>query len=171
MKERPILFSEGMVRAILSGSKTMTRRVIKAPSWSKEEMASIDFGCPYGAMGWKLWVRETFSVYCHPENPIVHYRADCGENDKTLKWKPSIFMPRWASRITLDVLDVRVEKLQDITDEDCLKEGIEINEKRDILLEGYGRDLFKKLWDSINLKRGCGWDKNPWVWCVSFRKV
>jgi hypothetical protein len=82
------------------------------------------------------------------------------------KWRPSIFMPRWASRITLDVTAVRVERLQEITDADCIAEGYDH-------FAGWGarQEWYRKLWDGLNAKRGLGWDVNPWVWVVTFQRA
>ena len=140
--------------------------------------------CPYGAPGDRLWVRETclpdpprdgswddcmydgdqlyrnLSVipenYRHPEHVI--YRAAWTGDD--LRWLPSIHMPRWASRITLEVADVRVQRVQEISEGDCLAEGCGAKDRR----------VFAELWDSINAKRGFGWEANPWVWAITFRR-
>ncbi|HDY87099.1 MAG TPA: hypothetical protein ENH82_03165 [bacterium] len=179
MKERPILFSGKMVRAILEGRKTQTRRVLKHTTEHKgpysdtyiqhhiksEGWAKI---CPYGKVGDQLWVRETFRV-CDvageafsprdilPTNAHVHYRTG-PQPGGAGSWKPSIHMPRWASRINLEVTDIRVERVQDISIDDCVKEGV-----MSISFEG--------LWDSLNEKRGFGWGVNPWVWVLGFRRV
>jgi hypothetical protein len=180
MKNKPILFCGEMVRAILAGRKTMTRRVVKSPKWSSAGNAMVDFGCPYGVPGTKLWVRETcrlYSVNCSKtgKGPLVRYRADgawsCGCKPQSQTpcgpWKPSIHMPRWASRITLEVTDVRVERVQDISDGDAIAEGC-----LGLPTESGGVTWWAEyaaLWDSINRKRGFGWEKNPWVWVVCFR--
>ena len=146
-KERPIIFSGPMIRAILEGRKTQTRRIVKPNCLSKLS--------PYGRTGDRLWVRETWGH--NPEGPGYVYRSD-GDFDMKFhgdRWRPSIHMPRWASRITLEVTGVRVERLQDINEEDALAEGVE--------------HAFRSLWESIN---GPGsWDANPWVWVVEFRRV
>ena len=128
--------------------------------------------CPYGKPGDKLWVRETWGLYDTepkdgPENATVFYRAtDGGRYDlRYQKWRPSIFMPRWASRITLEMVDVRIERLQDMSEGDVYKEGCIVCPKTDMR----PFVVFETLWDSINVKRGFGWDKNPWVWVVSFK--
>ena len=182
MKERPILFSGSMVRAILEGRKTQTRRVIRFQpdedglafdlikrGWF--DTSGREYKCPYGQPGDRLWVRETFHAY---ENRVI-YRATIpyGNFDCHFKpWTPAIYMPRWASRITLEVTRVRVERLQGISEGDSQREGCE----RPILQDmgpdlhpytGYYRDAFKNLWQSIN---GPGsWEANPFVWVVEFK--
>jgi len=203
MKERPILFSGEMVRAILEGRKTMTRRVIKpqptAPEffgWCSEpndkRYGQVSFGknCmisswaknPYGQPGERLWVQEPAYIHNPPNerepNGCVYYVADIGLGGAGCP-SPAMFIPRWASRITLEVVSVRVERVQDISEEDAKAEGVELDPR----LEGYYRDYldqkprstaresFLTLWDSINAKRGYGWDANPWVWGVEFKKA
>lgn len=223
-EERPILFNGEMVRAILDGRKTQTRRVIKfkygqhvdedldkpnGPMWLWQMDKYGEYHrwpCPYGQPGDTLWVRETvadvnsemgptllykdgrmvgWEDFCtefdrdYGAGPSFHYGKYPGmKNDWTawwsdidLKgegghWTPSIHMPRWASRITLEITDVRVERIQGISGIDALAEGIES-------VYGKGSDItdFKELWDSINEKRGFGWDKNPWVWVINFRRL
>lgn len=189
MRELPILFSGPMVKAILDGQKTMTRRVVKAPVALLDQVRidpSDTSGrqllkpCPFGVPGDRLWVRETWTSHSTcGSNPIVHYAAD-GEmrtidvpagTELTFKDgnRPSIFMPRWASRLTLEVTAVRVERLHKISPEDAEQEGCAGR------TEMYGaqgcRDVFRGLWDSLNAKRGFGWAENPWVWVVSFRRI
>jgi hypothetical protein len=194
--EKPIIFSGEMVRAVLDGRKTQTRRVIKVPKPYDYGDDGIDvlwvtgeIKCPY-QKGDKLWVRETFG---YVSDHRVVYRADYDNLDELFKdvtWKPSIHMPRWASRITLLVKDVRVEQIQDISGDDCFAEGIDeesevYNISQNILdnwgafPEGSSHDIpdslpekaaFRELWDSINTKRGYGWDVNPWVWVVEFER-
>src|SRR5688572_17762651 len=115
-RERGILVTAEMVRAILDGRKTMTRRVVKSQQWGLR--------CPYGAPG-GLWVKETFYDEIKGNEHFVAYRATNAHGDGGLKWKPAIFMPRWASRITLEITDVRVERLQDITEADAKAEGLD----------------------------------------------
>lgn len=181
MKERPIIFSGEMVRAILEGRKTQTRRVVKPQPWPVETVDTERHvivshpdklrvpPCPYGQPGDRLWVRET---WWHPRATEAHidnvaYRAD-GEMPCHLvetNWRPSIHMPRWASRILLEVTDVRVERVQDISEADVQAEGCTgspFGPMGDAV-------LFPRVWDSINAKRGHDWDTNPWVWVVSFR--
>jgi hypothetical protein len=136
--------------------------------------------CPYGKPGDRLWVRETFGYITLAENeaftmrrpdgcPVrVYYKAEAIREGWTdmVPWTPSIFMPRWASRIMLEIISVRVERLQDISEADAFAEGISGG---DWLGDPVGE--YKKLWNSINEKRGFGWDKNPWVWVIEFKKL
>ncbi|HUU40495.1 MAG TPA: hypothetical protein VMW42_06130 [Desulfatiglandales bacterium] len=196
MKEHPIIFSGPMVRAILDGRKTQTRRVIKPqpeivdkePRYRKNTWAlwsdkipkykgGLIVSCPYGKPGDLLYVKETWRPIASSEQLL--YRADIYNVmawDEFGKWHPSIHMPRWASRITLEITDVRVERVQEISEENAIAEGVQGNI--------YGEDMgisprvdshsvrinFMDLWDSINLKRGYGWDVNPWVWVLGFKK-
>ena len=204
MKEHPILFSTPMVRAILEGRKTQTRRVIQPQPeiiirpiddkcneviWSdSKRVLSIGGGgdvlgacvrelCPYGYRGDRLWVRETFA-YCPGD--VYVYRSDylydvdsesaMTINMKTgetmpLRWRPSIHMPRKASRLTLEIVNVRVERLQEISEEDAISEGFRN------LATDTARGDFSYLWDHINAKRGFGWDVNPWVWVIEFKRA
>lgn len=173
MADRPILMSAPMVRAILAGAKTQTRRVVK-PGTPDDWNA-----CPYGAPGGRLWVRETYMDL----GACYLYRADeNAEAERALaapaqRWMPSIHMPRAASRITLEVADVRVERLQEISADDAKAEGIsefiggwwcEHDDAEQIAgmtpQEGYAH-----LWERIN---GAGsWAANPWVWVVEFQRA
>jgi hypothetical protein len=242
IRERPILFSGPMVRAILDGRKTQTRRVVKLPrgatfnncavrTWDEDanELRAIapeppgiapyllgkriegqylvcnlidDVGlarahCPYGQPGDRLWVRET-AWYDRKMIPVLGYmRAFFEDGDVRLEnarggysskqpgppsahtaelfalnssivRRSAIHMPRWASRLTLEITNIRVERLQAITEEDALDEGVDY--------EWHGipvgmRDNYRTLWDSLNAKRGYGWDVNPWVWVIEFRRV
>ena len=202
IKERPILFSGEMVRAILDGRKTQTRRVVKelpggrggpvgdhVKFWRKgnedpgrwcgcDGLGSLGWvKCPFGVPGDRLWVRETW--HANHTKEVVHYRADYGEHDPFReetcgedhslvgeRWRPSIHMPRWASRITLEVTDVRVERLQEITNGEARAEGFPVDESGT-----WWRDRFHSGWDALNAKRGFGWDTNPWVWVVEFKRV
>lgn len=190
MAEKPILFSGEMVRAILDGRKTQTRRVIKDlpenfPGGIRGDVSLKEVGefwclptsrgykkMPYGKPGDLLWVRETFQwcSICGTTNFRANSDGMCWQCSEDLgKWQPSIFMPREASRLTLRVVGVRVERVQDIEPKDCIAEGI----------ENFGsfpsatmyREWFQQLWDSINAKRGYSWDSNPWVWVVEFEAV
>lgn len=199
MKERPILFSGPMVRAILKGRKTQTRRVVKPqPKFKDFEdgrmLAFVDkWGycpvernlhlCPYGSTGDRLWVRETWhgsgnkKLALNPEHPMdsLSYRADWHGVDTGLIWKPSIHMPRWASRITLEVKGVRVERLQDISEDDAKAEGVtpkgDTYIAANVAKDSPHRMEFWTLWQSINAKRGFGWDTNPWVWVIEFQPI
>lgn len=191
--ERPILFKGRLVRAILAGAKTQTRRVVKpqpkiadpalygAPIVERNGIAQesgfgtyfVPVRCPYGVPGDRLWVRETCSTSATGE---VLYRAD-GERDGHT-WTPSIHMPRWASRIDLEVTGVRVERLHDITEEDAKAEGAahRIAPGGDLAGAFAGiageisyRAHFADTWREIN--GASSWDANPWVWVVSFRRV
>lgn len=189
-----------MVRAILEGRKTQTRRVVKLPSWSTQDWDDFDpdepsvicktsgcmpdLPCPYGKPGDRLWVRETFYIDVPDDDPSrldsTYYRADgeccqqipecqCGDVGKP-KWRPSIFMPRWASRITLDITNVRVERLQDISEADAQAEGMDalatVAEIKDGQPHTY-RTGFHILWDIINGKK-YPWESNPFVWVIEF---
>jgi len=231
MKEHPILFSGPMVRAILEGRKTQTRRVIKSPAKNMQasgttciekvdtrdiehpkyqwrmrsntgawwHYSDVDFlnKCPYGKPGDRLWVRETYwqgGRY----GPMGHdkfqpIKEDRLYSDSLYRGHPitkglvlhgyrkvsSIHMPRWASRINLEITGIRVERVQDITKTDIRAEGVEV-----FYLDQDGNDYdfrfsekqigyanFRFLWDSINAKRGYGWVVNPWVWVVEFKRV
>lgn len=199
-KERPILFSAPMVRAILAGTKTQTRRAVKpqprrvdggvpfgdAPAWAHAEPGSMMMRCPYGKRGDRLWVRETFARIDGQTQPWIEtdYRATYKHGDRlgdTLgikkRWTPAIHMPRHASRITLEVIGVRVERLQDISEADCIAEGIEpyrgplrwvryMDAITGEAIHSSARDAFFSLWESIN-GRG-SWDANPWLWAIGF---
>lgn len=173
--EKPIVFSTPMVKAILEGRKAMTRRVIKPQPYLNDvgRLAWIISGwttpeeiaekAPYH-VGHKLWVRETWRVHHGDEGTqCLEYKADAADNLMP-HWKPSIFMPRWASRITLEVTGLKVERVQDITESDVVAEGIQDTGAGDL------RAMFAVLWSSINAKRGYGWAVNPWVWCISFKR-
>lgn len=191
MKERPILFSGPMVRAILEGRKTQTRRAVKGQRDMEFDPADPHFGpywlsyateaegedakvrCPYGKPGDRLWVRETWAVQ-HEYDAFApseigssarwHYAAT--EDLGGLRKRPSIFLPRRGSRITLEITDVRVERLQQISDADALAEGCSTVDMRsgDSLASVYAR-----LWQSINGPES--WVTNPRVWVVEFRRV
>lgn len=232
MKERPIIFSAEMIKAILAGRKTQTRRIIKlqppcdGQNWQistlvdttarenlkhrgkqcwvvMDGLNEIDcndryFSPPYGYVGDRLWVRET---WCHKwedsgpvyntegnfDNTCVWYYAtddepEAVDDDGWLKfnkngcqaspWKPSIHMPHWASRITLEITNIRVERLQDISEEDAKAEGCEsILENAGTIQARRGtvRRAFSILWDSIHGQSV--WNLNPWVWVIEFKRV
>ncbi|KKL87654.1 hypothetical protein LCGC14_1932590 [marine sediment metagenome] len=180
---KPILFSTPMVKAILEDRKSQTRRVLKPEPWSMDPAYfhdfSKDFGgrvCPYGQVGGEMYVRETHNIGGIPPKEWAMYRADY--DDKTAQqivWHPSIFMPRWASRITLEVVSVRVERVQEISRSDALAEGFTpgLNglESWDGKLYGNSQLAFEACWESINAKRGYGWETNCWVWVLEFKRV
>jgi hypothetical protein len=219
-REKPILFSGPMVRAILDGKKTQTRRVVKlkngdmmigAPSVVKcteeqDERGHTFFGfasedelypCPYGQPGDRLWVREAWTPDHADFYPHFRtcYRADGGfeyeRNERgevysseskrwyPFRWRPSIHMPRWASRITLEITSVRVERLQEISEADAQAEGGEPGcltcGENCIDRGGCGycrpayRDSFAYLWMELNGRES--WDVNPWVWVIEFRRI
>lgn len=213
MKERPILFSAPMVRAVLDGHKTQTRRILKPPrgyTWHDIDAGTMvnsgghkkhisDPSYPYGQPGDRLWVRETWADltvthgrrwekwnaetkrYDSGVHPFVWYRADgdmpdIGNGDTSYaSWRPSIFMPRWACRIFLEVVAVRVERLKDISPADASAEGIiQQNTTKWFSVPGISgvgttaRAAYALLWNSIN---GPGsWDANQLVWVVEFNK-
>jgi hypothetical protein len=216
MKTKPILFSAQMVRALLDGSKTQTRRVVKPQppdyvkdlcsyhhpqpghwlyGWSKENAELLDWciKSPYGGPGDMLWVRETFSPI-YPQDPAYNggrpieydYAATYTHGDRLgdllgMKkvWKPSIHMPRAASRITLEITGVRVERLQAISEADAIAEGCSKNHngyywggphpEHGLKQMATATGAYRDLWGSIN---GPGsWESNPWVWVVEFKRV
>lgn len=191
MKEHPIIFSWPMVRALLEGRKTQTRRVLrpqpvmtgglwrwKDTAWCEgralvSDKAPVDYGPQPGD---RLWVRETFALDvpgCEHQRGIA-YRADHrdarGDGPANpMRWRPSIHMPRWASRILLEVTDRRIERLQEISEEDAQREGL--IETDDDPFAWSARRQFQWLWDNINAKRGFGWFTNPWVRVIGFRRL
>jgi hypothetical protein len=243
MRERPILFSAPMVRAILAGTKTQTRRAVKpqpmsqpagqyldaycsqptTPSnprgmsdnwswWLLDNRLGDSIGkCPYGQPGDRLWVRETFTTFGYGRGfgVEIHYAADGHDPDtctwevrerlrRTLdecpdrsnkwrqtnigRWRPSIHMPRWASRITLEITDVRVQRLRDITEDDARAEGVTpltgvapeqciIGTDRRTQASHPHTLALAVLWDTLNFKRELGWVTNPWVWAITFKRV
>jgi len=214
-----------MVRAILDGRKTVTRRVVKPqPLWVADP--SVPFKthdadpkgiiyCPYGKPGDRLWVREAWQYYDWNKEgePCIRFASDnttawpnpspdewadrlvdvwevlsrdenysIDNRARDRRWRPSIHMPRWASRITLEIVSVRVERLQDISEEDAAAEGIYRESEDEIPFngpwyinagdsQGYAtaKSCYAALWDSINGEGS--WEKNPWVWVISFRRV
>lgn len=168
MKERPILFQGAMVRALLAGTKTQTRRVCKLEvraGMPEPEWQSLLKLCPYGQPGDRLWVRESFSPYEHREGCWYWADGRIAAHDCT-KPKPSIHMHRWFSRITLEVTGVRAERLQNISDADALAEGVD---RTNTSIPGYARQRYEKLWESIN--GADSWAANPWVWVVEFKRL
>jgi len=162
MKERPILFKGEMVRAVLDGSKTETRRVVRPNDQGRtwQDINEVEHVCPYGVPGDHLWVRETWCFDELTQSPL--YRADYEPDELKGEWKPSIHMFRKYSRILLEVTEVAVERVREITVAGIRNEG----------LRGQSLSLqWIDLWDSINEKRGFSWLVNPWVWVVSFRHL
>ncbi len=184
---KPIIFSADMARAILDGRKTQTRRIVK-PQPIDGYAPDSSWIRPF-AKGQRLWVRENWAWYPLDHDPsCVIYRADYAPDAPAPaefgKWLPSIHMPRWASRITLEVTDVRAEKLQEISEQDALSEGIESAGGffgcqcwRDYMepnpeLSSFPDDpvgSFASLWESIHGPES--WNRNPWVWAIEFRRV
>lgn len=229
MKERPILFSAEMVRALLDGRKTQTRRVVKpqpiernGQTLSGRHPCTIEKLYPeirnrYGQPGDRLWVREAWRVgawdnyeiamaidyladnYAREEWLIVpdtmqdqfyrlreqsiddaigkkffrDYHGDFhwSKGDSPCRGRPSIHMPRWASRIMLEITNVRVERAQEISEADAKAEGVEPSIVGSDFQDIQYRAGFQTLWDSINAKRGYGWEANPWVWVVEFKRI
>ena len=175
MKERPIIFSGPMVRAIQEGRKSQTRRVVKlqpiAPLSQLVDTPDLwtftccdrEWRCPYGQSGDLLWVRETWASP-KMQKGYVYYRAD--ENDFGLTWKPSIHMPKWATRLWLRITNVRVERVQEISEEDARAEGVLSWEEGSA--HGNCYDGFAEVWDSLNTRRGYSWESNPWIWVLEF---
>jgi len=235
MKEHPIIFCSDMVSAILNGGKTQTRRIFNPErivisphknggfyyhTFARRKGELVDTGqggftpnnwlhyCPYGQVGDRLWVRETWRVnaignYCreHSDHKTceVEYATlpgcargnrefYCVTDEELQKanryydknhqggFNPSIHMPHWASRITLEIYNIRVERVQDISEQDAKAEGVQGSNCKhgyDYCLEcGISHKAnFSSLWDSINIKRGYSWISNPWVWVIEFKKV
>lgn len=191
--ERPILFSAPMVRAILEDRKAQTRRVMKPQPPVGTRSVYRPFGgelnnwqgargdliawygrCPYGQEGDRLWVRETLRP---SQSQVVTYAEDgcpAWRHGESVTWpwpktplvRTAIFMPRWASRILLGVVEVRAQRLHDIQESDALAEGVEVKVRENGALVP-----FRELWDSINEKRGFGWRGNPWVWAITFKRL
>ena len=191
MRERPILFSGPMIRAILDDQKSVTRRVVALPRWATpgtlegdgDGLAAIctstgclaNITCPFGVAGDRLWVKETWLPHEHDDGAdIAIYRADYAdgkvphaildEREGRSRWKSGRFMPRVASRITLEVTEARAEPLHQIDDADARREGV-----------GSGpwaspRDGFARLWEKINGARA-PWESNPWVWRIAFKLI
>lgn len=202
-----MIFNAEMVRALLDGRKTQTRRPIKWKQtrftvigeredgskwpWSEDAEHACDFWhpCPFGAVGDRIWVRETFQgplfhfdlmdSYCKDSTPFEKsefcvYKADGvpapefydADDELHCCWRPSIHMPRWASRILLEITDVRVERLKSISDRDALREGCNAV---DMKSGDCVADVFARLWASIY--GSDSWNANPWVWVIEFKRV
>jgi hypothetical protein len=224
MNELPILFKPEMVKAILEGRKTQTRRVVKhvpalgepghwchlikdSPIPFQRSLGDFRSYCPYGEVGDRLWVREMWQYYDWSEDgePFIRYAADnhaelrrpteewaervesiweeLSRNDnykidsraRDRKWRPSLLMPRWAGRLTLEITDIRLERVQDITEDDAIAEGVTVH--LDAVMAGAvsqdspARMEFWDLWNSIHKNDGKHWDANPWVWVITFKKI
>ena len=208
MKARPILFNGEMVRAILNGRKTQTRRMVKFPINADPRYVTLTrmqdgfadgvrpvFGAPdepnwfsaksqFGTIGDRLWVRETWMQDHSSEQQHALHKASWGNTPEGQRWTPSIHMPRWASRITLEITGVRVERVQEITEEDAKVEGVEsVMFQNEQFWKAYGSNpipgggeltatrlaaqSFRTLWQSIY----ANWDANPWVWVHEFRRI
>jgi len=191
MKDGPILFNGDMVLAIMDGRKSQTRRVVKdGTEWGTPEdlndlselgLSQMRYCCPSGKIGGRLWVRESWKLWEDPEDghDFVIYRAGGKKSFPNIehldlpldpfadRWRPSIHMFRWMSRITLEITDIRVEKLNDISLSDVNSEGIGSTTFIDTW---NGRHHFSILWDSISAK-SYPWSSNPWVWVVEFKKI
>ena len=183
INEHPILFSTPMVQAIIAGRKTMTRRKLKvkgckpfspkSDEWTISEIEKWNEGYfPYGQVGDILWVRETFKPADIPEETgLYEFKASLQDPDAVWNkgiWKPSIHMPKAAARIWLKITKIKVERLQDISEEDAMNEGVEYewyDQSRNIKIEA-AKSLFKKLWQVINGRES--WEANPWVWAIEF---
>lgn len=228
MRERPILFSAPMVRAILEGRKTVTRRVVKPQPPARNDMINAaycghpnlwlpngsigadtprEWKCPYGQPGDRLWVRETFAqwptcdlvrggkvgmtayragkpVLVPPPGahvPLDQWPREWRDDTKpeSVRWRPSIHMPRWASRLTLEVTGVRVERLQDISTEQAVAEGMHTFPHKGGTAYAWSADdkhghgsatgAMRWIWDQINGEGA--WHANPWVWVVEFKRI
>ena len=181
-RDRGILFSAPMVQAILAGGKTQTRR----PALRASEYPMVPARCPYGRIGDLLWVRETWGLLDTepsdgPERAHVFYRATDGKRPELRYqlWRPSIFMPRWASRLTLRIVDVRAQRLQEISEADARAEGVRPSAALTVVdnhgswhpeLANTHRGALACLWDSLNAKRA-PWGANPPVWAITFELV
>jgi hypothetical protein len=190
MADRGIIFSTPMVRALLEGRKTQTRRLVNAKGRTADALFNSGFSDAYimdpgnadwrarsvtHAVGDRLYVRE--SIHACPD-PIC-YRADMPGQYPDGPWRPSIHMPRWASRLTLLVTDVRVQRLQEISEADALAEGIVEHEATmtdpaeytigiDSLLYSSAIEAYAALWDSLHTAPGTRWEDNPWIYAVTF---
>ncbi len=248
MNEKPILFKEEMIRAILAGNKTQTRRIVNPQPESdvdvventggnlwyfyNKEKAKLNYPqyinmrkCPYGIPGDELWIRETWKIQSFMEGEPIEFLYKDGKvmdehelerwqwskyeewhervtmkatnelvesdlepdddsgnflwtgKESPLKWHPSIFLPRWGSRIQSGVDNIRVERVQDISEEDAKAEGVSLDDYQytSFPVEGERVETYKEgfeiLWDKINKKRGFGWDENPWVWTVDMNNI
>lgn len=190
MNTRGIIFSKPMVRALLAGIKTQTRRKLKFQPDHPAALPPLS-ACPYGKPGDRLWVREAWRTLRDyddlppgklPHDAPLQYEAD--RDRSAARFEPGrlrqgLFMPRWASRIELEITEVRLQQLQDITEQDAAAEGVQVvrygvaeddylaDEEDEDLLGAV--DLYRAVWESL---QGVGsWDQNPWIWVVTIRTV
>jgi hypothetical protein len=194
MRSRPILFSAEMVKAILDGRKTQTRRIVKltdsgrvkAPgsslNWHLDD-PNATLACPYGQPGDQLWVKETWRTTHHYDNQSprqlmavpIRYECDGAEKDFIDWWdsdqpgkvRQSIYMRKWMSRISLEITGIRIQRLQKINEKDAWAEGVWPNPKPQTPISGIIR--FESLWCSIHGRQS--WDANPFVWAITFRRI
>ena len=200
MTERGIPFSAPMVRAIREGRKTQTRRVMREQRFGRafhmggdhwqllacsgyvqpeRNPDSVPFvRCPYGMVGDLLYVRETFfrlPPEHRPDDRHTHYiyKADWTGGAKDVKWKSGRFMPKVAARLWFKILDVRVQRVQEITRDDALAEGVDLSAELFPRINSQDKALarFPKLWDSLNADRGYSFKSNPWVWALTFERT
>ncbi|HBK0801889.1 TPA: hypothetical protein H7D26_004681 [Escherichia coli] len=186
MKERGMIFNDEMVRAILGGNKTQTRRIVEEKFYGRAVAAELlAKRCPYGQPGDRIWVRETYRVHGKATDvATLVYRAsvrnswteqthrvpvDVCNKPVSEKWTPSIHMPRWASRILLEITDVRVERLHDMSEADAKAEGAtpatyKITPPEAVYRVGFG-DIWRSIYGQDN------WLSNPWVWVIEFKRI
>lgn len=206
MNEKPIIFNDEAACAVLDGRKTQYREAIKVQpdsqtahfsnpnenlwfAYTKSKYGQdSEFYCPYGKKGDRLFVKEKWCAFsssgeqykCPPRRlptyAKIYYLAGADIVRSDVKWKHAIYMPRWASRIMLEITDIRVERVKDISEKDSICEGR--IPRHDIFHDSIQPDInnpatrgFANLWDSINKKRGFGWNDNPWVWVVEFKPI
>jgi len=182
---KPISFTTEMVQAILAGRKSQTRRVIKPqPSQSVAELFNAalpvinkNILMPRYQPGDILYVKETWQYIEGASGAGFAYKAGGGVHNDTDKWRSSRYMPKTAARLFLKVKDIRIERLQEITAEDCIAEGIETDALNSRQLRAvrvncplYLRHWYRLLWDYLNAKQGFGWNTNPWVWVIEFER-
>lgn len=189
--DKPILFQGEMVRAILTGTKTQTRRIVKWESlhkqaglpfptkcrlaWFKilrnwgldaDDGVMREVHCPFGKPGDQLWIREAWAMHPDPNEGIIYRADDWDEWFESISWKPSIHMKKVHSRIRLRIISIRVERLRDISNNDAWCEGVSDSPEYNC------RALFFDLWEKINgEKEGCSVNDNPWVWVIEFEKL
>lgn len=200
MREHGMLFSDDMVRALLGGRKTQTRRpVVPQPvaECAVGPLGLVGLAAARVRVGDRIWVREAFAIvdtWSAPEDVAVRacrspdgeefvaYRAKWPSRRPPPRWTPSIHMPRWASRLTLDVTGVRAQRVQEISDDDAVAEGVARNPVQEGTWMHYPtgtssagwsspRESYASLWDAAYAARGLGWHANPWVWVYDLRPV